>query len=156
MIYRISADDYRRATINTEQGEHLLPLLRFYFQTGASNIFIGFGDYESFEVNKDNFKLIDPEARENVTMTGCDAYRKALLKRDMRVRIHDSYGRKSDDPDDFLYCDGWTGVINHQLPTTTNAYGAPTDYLSNTVFNVTFDKEAGKSNINGEYLIPII
>ena len=152
MIYRISADDYRRATINTEQGEHLLPLLRFYFQTGASNIFIGFGDYESFEVNKDNFKLIDPEARENVTMTGCDAYRKALLKRGMRVRIYDSYGRESDDPDDFLYCDGWTGVINHQLPVDPHV----SDRISNTVFNVTFDEGKGKSNINGEYLIPII
>jgi hypothetical protein len=54
-------------------------------------------------------------------MIGYDAYRKALLKRGMRVRVYDSYGRESDDPDDFLYCDGWTGVINHQLPTTTNA-----------------------------------
>lgn len=155
MIYRISADDYRRATINTGIGERLLPLLRFYFQTGASNIFISFGEDESFEVNKTTFKLIDPEARENVTMIGYDAYRKALLKRGMRVRVYDSYGRESDDPDDFLYCDGWTGVINHQLPTTTNAY-ASIDYLSNTIFNVTFDEGKGKSNINGEYLIPII
>jgi hypothetical protein len=152
VIYQISADDYRRATINTEQGEHLLPLLRFYFQTGASNIFIGFDDYESFEVNKDNFKLIDPEARNNITMTGCDAYRKALLKRDMRVRIYDSYGRESDDPDDFLYCDGWTGVINRQLPMDPRT----PDRISNMVFNVTFDEGKGMTNINGEYLIPII
>jgi hypothetical protein len=53
VIYRISADDYRRGTINTGIGERLLPLLRFYFQTGASNIFISFGEDESFEVNKD-------------------------------------------------------------------------------------------------------
>ena len=40
MIYHISADDYRRATINTGIGESLLPLLRFYFETGASHAFI--------------------------------------------------------------------------------------------------------------------
>ena len=150
MIYRISADDYRRGTINTGQGERLLPLLRFYFETGASNIFISFGDYESFEVTKDNFKLIDPEDRGHYIMDYNDAYRKALLKPGMRIRVYDSYWRQTGEPLDRLSCDGWTGVINYQLPTAQNRS------LVDTVFSVTFDEGRGKSNINGEYLIPIV
>ncbi len=154
MIYYISADDYRRATINTGIGESLLPLLRFYFETGASHTFIrytrAFTEEESFEVSKDNFKLIDPEDRGHYIMDHNDAYRKALLKPGMRIRVYDSYYRHSLDPRDRLSCDGWTGTINYQLPTAQNRS------LVDTVFSVTFDEGRGKSNINGEYLIPIV
>ena len=154
MIYYISADDYRRATINTGIGESLLPLLRFYFETGASHTFIrytrAFTEEESFEVDKTTFKLIDPEDRGHYIMDYNDAYRKALLKPGMRIRIFDSYYRHSLDPRDRLSCDGWTGTINYQLPTGVGRS------LVETVFNVTFDEGRGKSNVNGEYLIPIV
>jgi hypothetical protein len=154
VIYRISADDYRRGTINTGIGERLLPLLRFYFETGASNIYISFGENESFEVTKDNFKLMDPETRGHYIMDHTDAYRKALLKPGMRIRIFDSYYRHSLDPRDRLSCDGWTGTINYQLPKDPPGRGR--DIWADTVFNVTFDEGRGKSNVNGEYLIPIV
>jgi hypothetical protein len=154
VIYYISADDYRRGTINTGIGERLIPLLRFYFETGASHAFIrytrAFTEEESFEVDKTTFKLIDPESRGHYIMDYNDAYRKALLKPGMRIRIFDSYYRQTGEPDDRLSCDGWTGVINYQLPTAQNRS------LVDTVFSVTFDEGRGKSNINGEYLIPIV
>ena len=154
MIYYISADDYRRGTINTGIGERLIPLLRFYFETGATTAFIrytrAFTEEESFEVTKDNLKLIDPEDRGHYIMDYNDAYRKALLKPGMRIRIFDSYYRQTGEPDDRLDCDGWTGTINYQLPT------APNRSLLDTVFNVTFDEGKGRSNVNGEYLIPIV
>ena len=154
MIYYISADDYRRGTINTGIGERLIPLLRFYFETGATTAFIrytrAFTEEESFEVTKDNFKLIDPEDRGHYIMDYNDAYRKALLKPGMRIRVYDSYWRQTGEPLDRLSCDGWTGVINYQLPTAQNRS------LVDTVFSVTFDEGRGKSNINGEYLIPIV
>ena len=161
MIYFVSADDYRRGSINTGQGERLLPLLRFYFETGASNLFIRFADpptldadWCSFEVDKTTFKLIDPESRGHYIMNHTDPYRKALLKPGMRIRVYDSYWRHSLDPRDRLSCDGWTGTINYQLPTTPPGRGR--DIWESSVFNVTFDEDRGKSNVNGEYLIPII